>query len=135
MWDLPKLVFRDIAAMPTFWIDMEGSVVNGDCYWLTCDDPSQTEILWLAAAIGNSTFIESFYDYRFHNQLYAGRRRFMTQYVEQFPLPDPANSSSKAIIDRAKRIYECAPSPLADSLMEELDHMVWEAFGLRVEER
>jgi adenine-specific DNA-methyltransferase len=33
-WSLPKLVFRDIAEEPTFWIDLDGSVVNGDCYWL-----------------------------------------------------------------------------------------------------
>ena len=96
-WQHLKLVFRDITARPTFWIDTEGSVVNGDCYWLVCRDPSNTDLLWLAAAVGNSTFIERFYDCRFHNQLYAGRRRFMTQYVEQFPLPNPDSPLSKSI--------------------------------------
>ena len=133
-WGHLKLVFRDIAAKPTFWIDTEGSVVNGDCYWLVCDDPAQTDLLWLAAAVGNSTFTERFYDCRFHNQLYAGRRRFMTQYVEQFPLPDPDSSLSKSIVNKAKQIYECVPSSEADALMEELNSMVWQSFGLRVEE-
>lgn len=96
-WDSPKLVFRDIAEDPTFWIDQEGTVVNGDCYWLTCQDSAPTDLLWLAAAVGNSTFIERFYDYRFHNKLYAGRRRFITQYVEQFPLPDPYSALGNAI--------------------------------------
>ena len=126
-WDQPKLVFRDIAEEPTFWIDLDGSVVNGDCYWLTSLDPAQTDLLWLAAAVGNSTFIERFYDLRFHNKLYAGRRRFITQYVERFPLPDPHSPLGKAIIAKAKRIYECTPTPETSELHEELNTMVWKA--------
>lgn len=127
IWDHPKLVFRDIAEEPTFWIDLDGSVVNGDCYWLTSQNPTQTDLLWLAAAIGNSTFIERFYDLRFNNKLYAGRRRFITQYVEKFPLPDPHSPLAKAIITQAKQIYECASTPEAGELQAELDCMVWEA--------
>lgn len=126
-WNQPKLVFRDIAEEPTFWIDLDGSVVNGDCYWLITQNPAQTNLLWLAAAVGNSTFIERFYDLRFHNKLYAGRRRFITQYVEKFPLPDPHSPLGKAIIAKAKRIYECTPSSEADQLQKELDTMVWKA--------
>ena len=133
-WDMPKLVFRDIAEKPTFWLDLDGSVVNGDCYWLICQNPTQTDLLWLAAAVGNSTFIERFYDHRFHNKLYAGRRRFITQYVEKFPLPDPHSPIGKAIIAKAKQIYKCMPSPEADRLQEELNAMVWEAFGLVLKE-
>lgn len=133
-WNRPKLVFRDIAKEPTFWLDLDGSVVNGDCYWLICQNPAHIELLWLAAAVGNSTFIERFYDYHFHNKLYAGRRRFITQYVEKFPLPNPYNSLGKAIIAKAKRIYECTPSLEADQIQKELDEMTWEAFGLAAEE-
>jgi len=127
-------VFRDISEEPTFWIDLDGSVVNGDCYWLTCQNPAQTDLLWLAVAVGNSTFIEHFYDHRFHNKLYAGRRRFITQYVENFPLPDPHGPLGKTIIAKAKRIYQCTPSPEADALQKELDVIVWEAFGLPIKE-
>lgn len=133
-WDLPKLVFRDIAENPTFWLDLDGSVVNGDCYWLICENSKQTDLLWLAAAVGNSTFIECFYDRCFHNKLYAGRRRFITQYVEKFPLPDPNSPISKAIITTAKKIYESTPSPEADRLQKNIDDLVWQAFGLVVEE-
>ena len=133
-WNLPKLVFRDIAEEPTFWIDLDGSVVNGDCYWLICQNPEQTDLLWLAAAVGNSTFIERFYDHCFHNKLYAGRRRFITQYVEKFPLPDPDTQHGKAIIAEAKRVFECSTSSEADRLKNDLNSMVWEAFGLVVEE-
>lgn len=129
-WDQAKLVFRDITEEPTFWIDQAGSVVNGDCYWIICQNPDQTDLLWLAAAVGNSRFIEQFYDSRFHNKLYAGRRRFITQYVEKFPLPDPDSDIGKAIIAKAKEVYASIPSAQADALQEELERMVWKAFGL-----
>ena len=133
-WSAPKLVFRDIAEKPAFWLDMTGSVVNGDCYWLKSDVPidnvGRDDVLWLAAAVGNSTFIERFYDYRFNNKLYAGRRRYATQYVEEFPLPDPCGTLGKAMIEKAKDLFENIPSPQASVMREELDSMVWEAFGL-----
>ena len=134
VWDQPKLVFRDIAKRPTFWIDQDGSLVNGDCYWLICEDPAQTDLLWLAMAVGNSTFVERFYDYRFHTMLYAGRRRFLSQYVEEFPLPDPHNALGKAIIRRAKQIYNFIPSARAKHLEKELDRLVRQAFGFPLEE-
>ena len=129
-WSQPKLVFRDIANEPAFWIDLDGAVVNGDCYFLICQDPSETDLLWLAAAVGNSTFVECYYDHNFHNKLYAGRRRFMTQYVSQFPLPDPRSSVGKELISKAKLVYKHISSPRAKHLQEELNSLVWEAFDL-----
>ena len=102
-WKKTKLVFRDIAKEPTFWIDQSGSVVNGDCYWMVSNNPEQTDLLWLAAAVANSNFIEKFYDICFHNKLYAGRRRFITQYVEQFPLPNPDSISGQDNYLRCQR--------------------------------
>ena len=135
-WRAPKLVFRDIAEEPTFWIDRDGSVVNGDCYWLTCDVPPNSglerdDLLWLAAAVGNSSLVERFYDYRFNNKLYAGRRRYATQYVEQFPLPDPNGTLGKAIIEKTKGVEACVVSAQISAMEEELNSMVWEAFGVR----
>lgn len=129
-WSAPKLVFRDISERPTFWLDLSGSIVNGDCYWLTTAKESETDLLWLAVAIANSTFIEVFYDHRFNNKLYAGRRRFITQYVEQFPLPDPTTPLSLSIIERAKAIYHANHSPSVESMEQEVDALVWEAFSV-----
>lgn len=133
-WDRPKLVFRDISERPCFWIDRHGAVVNGDCYWMICDRDEGEDVLWLAAAVGNSTFIESFYDHRFNNKLYAGRRRFITQYVEKFPLPDPCTPVGKAIIERAKWMYDATDDEKRGPIEKELNGLVWEAFGLDVEE-
>lgn len=129
-WAGPKLVFRDISERPTFWMDLEGTVVNGDCYWLTGEE----ELLWLALGVANSTFIERFYDLRFNNKLYAGRRRFITQYVEQFPLPDPASNSAKAIVEACRAIYASMSDGPQPDQERALDRAVWASFGLPVEE-
>lgn len=133
-WSQPKLVFPDISDEPVFWMDLDGGVVNGECYWLKADDPSDDDLLWLALAVANSSFIKAFYDHSFNNKLYAGRRRFITQYVEQFPLPDPKRNITQEIIQLAKRIYSIIPSSDANALIAELDGKVWEVFGLGSEE-
>ncbi|HTZ75113.1 MAG TPA: N-6 DNA methylase [Candidatus Aquilonibacter sp.] len=131
-WSKPKVVFRDIAEQPTFWMDLAGTVVNGDCYWLKVDDPgaeNQADILWLIVAIANSPFIEEFYDHRFHNKLYSGRRRFMTQYVEAFPLPNPTSQISRRLIEAAKRVYALLPDAKAAAVEKEIQGLVYESFG------
>jgi len=130
-WDRPKLVFRDIAERATFWLDRTGAVVNGDCYWMTCRDESDDEHLWLAVAISNTRFIEAFYDTRFNNKLYAGRRRFMTQYVEQFPLPDPESAIARKLAALARGLHEEARSDESLRRIEaEMDRLTWRAFGV-----
>ena len=133
-WSLPKLVFRDISERPTFWIDLDGSIVNGDCYWMVTNRADDIDLLWLAAAVANSTFAEAFYDHRFNNKLYAGRRRFITQYVEQFPLPDPTLPRSRDIVARAKALYAANHAPETETMESELADLIWHVFGLRFEE-
>ena len=130
VWIEPKLVFRDISEQPTFWMDLDGTVVNGDCYWLT----GNANLLWLALGVANSTFIEWFYDRRFNNKLYSGRRRFITQYVEQFPIPDPESQAGKEIIDACRALYESLRRGAQPEAERQLDEMVWAAFGLSFEE-
>lgn len=129
-WAKPKLVFRDISEEPVFWVDLDGSVVNGDCYWLTCDSLKSENLLWLACAIANSKFIEAYYDKMFNNKLYAGRRRFITQYVERFPLPDPTSKIGREIISKARTMYDSVETPEAFKTAAELEELVCKAFGL-----
>ena len=114
-------------------MSLDGEVINGDCYWLAAHDTSHDDLLWLALAVGNSRFIESYYDRTFNNKLYAGRRRFMTQYVEKFPLPSPCTPLAKEIVQLAKKIYAATPSEEADALAAKLDKMITLAFGLAEE--
>lgn len=132
-WKLPKVVFRDISETPTFWMDTTGAVVNGDCYWLAPKNKEGDELLWLVLAVGNSTFIEKFYDMSFNNKLYAGRRRFITQYVKNFPVPDPQLEISQKMISLTKEIFRLLPSEQAIALESELDKLTWKAFDLSVE--
>ncbi len=132
-WAAPKLVWRDISERPMFWLDTSGAVVNGDCYWLS-PVARKLDLLWLALAVANSSFIEAFYDHRFQNRLYARRRRFITQYVQHFPLPDPKTSTAKRLAKLAKRIYESAPGTDVSALKAEADSLTWVAFGLPEEE-
>lgn len=115
-------------------MDLTGSVVNGDCYWLMCENVGQTELLWLALAVANSSFIETYYDHRFNNKLYAGRRRFITQYVQEFPLPSCETDIGKELIEIAKRIYELTPSREASRLERRLNDLVWFSFGFSLKE-
>jgi adenine-specific DNA-methyltransferase len=128
-WQCPKLVFRDIAQAPVFWVDMDQTIVNGDCYWIT-GNSDRMDLLWLAAAISNSSFIEEFYDHRFNNKLFAGRRRFMTQYVEHFPLPDPQTALAQELISIARTLHEDPEQPAAVGFVRRIDHLTKLAFGL-----
>jgi adenine-specific DNA-methyltransferase len=132
-WSAPKLVFPDISEQAVFWLDTDGGIVNGECYWLQCENKDEHDLLWLALAVANSSFIEAFYDHRFNNKLYAGRRRFMSQYVELFPLPNPASGDALAIVALVKEIHARLPSAEADALAADLDSRIWRVFGLRDE--
>ncbi|MCX6972751.1 MAG: N-6 DNA methylase [Verrucomicrobia bacterium] len=130
-WDYPKIVFKDIAVKPTFWLDTGGSVVNGDCYWFSLGN-ELTDIYWLALGVFNSTFIERFYDAHFPNKLYSGRRRFMTQYVSQFPLPCPKTKAAENIIKISRELFDTPERE--NELFGKLNESVAEAFGLSSEE-
>lgn len=97
-WAHRKIVFRDISETPQFWYDNSGSVVNGDCYWIDIDSTVPDDLVYLALAVANSSFIEKFYDLKFNTKLYSGKRRFMAQYVEQFPLPTTNSVPSQKAI-------------------------------------
>ena len=58
----------------------------------------------------------------------------MTQYVEQFPLPDPSADTSKNIIELVKIAYNEAHSQDLKKIEEELDLLIWDVFGLSREE-
>jgi len=133
-WSRPKIAFPDISETGKFFLVEEGWIVNGDCYWAKLLPGKDLFWLHLMLAVANSSFIHKFYDLAFHNKLYAGRRRFMSQYVNRFPLPK---------LDRAKGILDMMPELLhASSTLDtarverfqvQVDELVWQAFGLSKE--
>lgn len=132
VWGTKKIVFRDIVEKPTFWIDDSGAIVNGDCYWMcTEDNLGQPDIMWLLVAVANTSFIETYFDLAFNNKLYGNKRRFMTQYVEKFPLPDPKGAHSKKLINLAKLRAQTDNVTEQAELELEIDFLVHEAFGVK----
>lgn len=103
-WKARKIVFRDISETPQFWLDESGAIVNGDCYWIEINPDISEEQVYLALAVVNSKFIEKYYDAKYHTKLYSGKRRFMTQYVEDFPLPSLNSKYAKDAISIVKKI-------------------------------
>lgn len=129
-WKNRKIVFRDISECPEFWLDESGAIVNGDCYWIDIDDSVCEETVYLALAVANSKFIEKFYDAKFNTKLYSGKRRYMSQYVEQFPIPFLYSPNAQRAIDLVKKmITECADGDTS-RYMNELNAIVDSMFGV-----
>ena len=127
-WKNRKIVFRDISEEPQFWLDESGAIVNGDCYWIDILDGMSDDLVYLALAVANSTFIEKFYDSKFNNKLYSGKRRFMAQYVELFPIPDPSLDKSKRATSLVKKIIEHPNDPACTEWKMEIDQLIEEVF-------
>lgn len=87
-WRTPRLVCRDIAAEPVFAVDASAAIPNGTLYWSTPRaDGGAEELLWAACAVANSRWCGEFYDLTLGTRLYAGRRRYNTQALDEFLLP------------------------------------------------
>lgn len=126
-WVTPKIVFPDISVSAKFAIDLSGSVVNGDCYWISVADIGSEDLAYLMVAVANSSLGQRFYDEVCGNKLYSGRRRWMTQYVAKLPLPTPDTPIARAIIAISRELV-AADEPIP-SLVSELDDLVHEAFA------
>jgi len=122
-WTNRKIVFRDISEKPQFWLDETGAVVNGDCYWIDIDKETPEDVIYLALAVANSSFIERYYDAVFNNKIYSGKRRYMSQYVEQFPVPDPSLPLSKKAISIVRSILTSSGGDTG-CLKKELDIVI-----------
>ncbi len=129
-WSKPKLVFPDISSQPLFCYDPEGYLVNGNCYWITLHDETSTELLFLMMALANSTLMTTYHDLIFQNKLYSGRRRYLTQYVESYPSPNPESKTSIDIISLTKQlINHNQDNEEIKRIENEIDNLVYDAFN------
>jgi tRNA1(Val) A37 N6-methylase TrmN6 len=129
-WAWPKLVFPDISDNPRFSLDRSGSIVNGDCYWLALTSEANERLGMLAMAVANSSLGTRYYDSVCGNKLYSGRRRYITQYVERFPLPDPETPEARKLVDLVGELLSGTLDDSEISIAEtEVDGLVWRSFG------
>lgn len=132
-WDYPKIVFPDISPNARFFLDGNGSIVDGNCYWITASDPNDEDLLLLILGVANSSTMARYHDLCFQNRLYAQRRRYLTQYVQRYPLPDRHSPEARDIIRLVRHIMDAKPEGSAlDAIEKDIDLAVAEAFGLRV---
>jgi adenine-specific DNA-methyltransferase len=131
-WAQQKLVWPDISDKPRFFLDTTGSLVNGDCYWLSCPDASNQDVA-LALAVANSSFATRFYDLCSGNRLYAGRRRFITQYLEELPLPKATSAGLRDIETTVTELRspQCIDTETVRRLEDRIDGAVAELFGVK----
>ena len=128
LWNFPKLVFPDISIDARFSYDESGAVVNGNCYWIVARDQKEKELLMLVQGVANSSLMAKYHDLCFNNKLYSGRRRYLSQYIEKYPMPDPENKYSRQIIDIVKLLNTMTSS--TDNLEKELNICVSAAFDV-----
>jgi hypothetical protein len=126
-WSHTKIVFPDISETPKFFLDGSGAIVNGDCYWFTVDTAQEDGLGYLMLAVANSSLAIKFYDAVCGNKLYANRRRFITQYVNRFPVPKRSRATEQIVKLVRMLLASHKPGKLIEN---EIDPLVWESFGL-----
>lgn len=129
-WKYPKLVFPDISLNPRFYFDNGGKIVNGNCYWIVATKESDVEKLFLIQGIANSKLMTKYHDLVFNNKLYSGRRRYFTQYVEKYPLPDFNSEVAKEIIAIVKKLNHSNDKTAISDLENQLEIAVAKSFGV-----
>lgn len=129
-WKLPKLVFPDISLMPRFYFDPGGKIVNGNCYWIAAKNEVDVEKLLLIQGIANSKLMTKYHDLVFNNKLYSGRRRYISQYVEKYPLPDFNSPEAKEIIEIVKNLNKSKDKVEISKLENILEIKVAESFNV-----
>lgn len=130
-WKYPKLVFPDISLNPRFYFDNGGKIVNGNCYWIVATKEQDIEKLLLIQGVANSKLMTKYHDLVFNNKLYSGRRRYFTQYVEKYPLPDFNSSKAKEIVAIVKALNQPNNKEKISELENQLEVKVAESFGVK----
>lgn len=130
LWSKPKLVFPDISLIPRFCFDTIGRVVNGNCYWIVAENNDDIEKLLLIQGVANSKLMTRYHDLVFNNKLYSGRRRYFTQYVERYPLPDIKSDLAKDIIQIVRMLNAEGDQILNKQLQDNLEVLVAKSFGV-----
>ena len=80
--------------------------------------------------VSNSSVMVRYHDLCFNNKLYSGRRRYLAQYVEQYPMPSPKLESSKQIVSLVEKLNNTSDAREKEILASEIDNLVKISFGI-----
>lgn len=130
-WSEPKVVFPDISPDARFFFDDQESIVDGNCYWITANDARDVNLLLLILGVANSSTMARYHELCFQNRLYAQRRRYLTQYVQQYPLPNRDSAEASEIVRLVRSLIQPGDGrPDAAVIESEIDRLVAAAFGV-----
>jgi adenine-specific DNA-methyltransferase len=132
LWKMPKIVFPDISLEPRFYYDNNGAVVNGNCYWIVAQNSEEENLLLLIQGVANSDLMSKYHDLCFNNKLYSGRRRYLSQYIEKYPIPNPISKESLEIISLVKKLNDKSILEKDIPILEkQLNFIVPKAFNIQ----
>lgn len=131
LWAVPKIVLPDISTTPRFALDTSGAVVGGACYWISLRDVGDDDLAHLLLGVANSALGLRAYDELGGHRLYAGRRRWVTQYVARLPLPDPTTPAAREVVAQARAL--AGGGDVTPDARARLDAAVDAAFGVRTD--
>ena len=87
-------------------------------------------MLLLIQGVANSNLMARYHDLCFNNKLYSGRRRYFSQFIEKYPIPDPNRDSSKQIVETVKKLNELSAAKQDITKLEsKLNSLVNQSFG------
>ena len=107
LWSQAKIIFPDISEEPKFMIDLDGMYVDGNCYWITLNEGVPVDYLYLIVGVANSRAMQRFHSIMFQNKLYSNKFRFISQYVEKYPMPNLNRKEAKNIVRIVKALLNC----------------------------
>lgn len=128
LWKFPKVVFPDISVEPRFCFDSDGRLVNGNCYWMVATKPEDVDNLLFIQGICNSRLMNNYHSLMYNNKLYSGRKRYFSQYIENYPLPRVSKTSFQEIVTTVKLLNRKDMTNKVD-LENRLNGLINEAYG------
>lgn len=97
---------------------------------MCAQNEEERSLLLLIEGVSNSSVMIKYHDLCFNNKLYSGRRRYLAQYIEQYPIPSPELESSKQIMALVEKLNNSSDACEKESLASEIDNLVKISFGV-----
>lgn len=117
-----KIIYPDIAQAPKFAWDETQSFLGNTSYMIP------TEEKWLLGPL-NSKVIFWFYNH-ISSTIRGGFVRFISQYMEQVPIPDATYTQKTSIVSYIQQILSNPDNPSVSSFEAEIDSLVYQLYKL-----
>ena len=121
-----KIIYPDIAQASNFTWDETQSFIGNTSYMIPTEDK------WLLGPL-NSKVVWWFYTH-VSSMIRGGFVRFISQYMEQVPIPNATDLQKASISSFVQQILTNPDNPSVSRLEAEIDRLVYQLYGLAPEE-